>query len=747
MATPSLISVNRFVKILFEKSTNIIIQTTDEFLRYFPVNYFQNPELIRDFKLLLSKSRRLGEESGVGRIFEITDGGETFVIKESLYCPKGYEQKPLLSQLCTMAISGDLVFRLPNTHVHKTIVLAPNYLVEPLVGIILYNRTLKFTPSFMKIYGFQYDLADPQKVTLMITEKLRPINEYITNEFRFIYFIFQITYALNIAQRLGRFVHYDLHRDNIMARPKRTGKLNIYPLQNGKYIYTLFDFDAVIIDYGHTRYETTNTILAPRLIFRPPGSREHLDYYFFNPYYDLFSLLYENYKKIRDMQFPKWTNLALGMHIINILFRQFTNLPQDKNMQDLITHLLMDPNGWRPWPERLATEYMNMDWYRVSTPAEFLIKIGDYIQQFVEEQKSQLHGKEKALAFVNKYGIYITDQIYDLSVYPHINSYTVYGDVMEKESMDTTYYNYQFIDHERFDNIVIKTVDKMPDGVRTTIETFNHTIPESVRSTNNYNRQVIHLATINQLTGRSLGYEFNFDCCRIDLRNYFQHANIMSGIAVNASFFNITGNYMPVGYFKTHDFFSDEKPPSLHKEVYGIIAIKKNGLLVIDKYENRLQYDQVLTSGPILIANRNPVITVNVLRNPIWQCRNPINPAETRQLVFADGIKNCNFIQPGELSHGANPSPRTAIAIDANQQVLIIYVEGRDQRGSGMDLAQLAQLCLRYGAVNAINLDGGFSSQFVWKNPGERIINQLNPTHDVAYPLGSIISYIKKKPV
>ena len=128
----------------------------------------------------------------------------------------------------------------------------------------------------------------------------------------------------------------------------------------------------------------------------------------------------------------------------------------------------------------------------------------------------------------------------------------------------------------------------------------------------------------------------------------------------------------------------------------------------------------------------------------VWQCRNP-KPEEVNQRVFGDGVLNCNTIQPGELSHGANPNPRTAITIDATGRITFIYVEGRGERGMGMDLAQLAQLCIRLGAVTAINLDGGMSSHFVWKKPGERVIYQLNPEHGITYPVGSIISYVKKK--
>jgi exopolysaccharide biosynthesis protein len=60
-----------------------------------------------------------------------------------------------------------------------------------------------------------------------------------------------------------------------------------------------------------------------------------------------------------------------------------------------------------------------------------------------------------------------------------------------------------------------------------------------------------------------------------------------------------------------------------------------------------------------------------------------------------------------------------------------------------MDLSQLAQLCVHLGAASAINLDGGRSSQLMWKKPGEEVIYQPNPSTAQAYPIGTIISYTK----
>lgn len=61
------------------------------------------------------------------------------------------------------------------------------------------------------------------------------------------------------------------------------------------------------------------------------------------------------------------------------------------------------------------------------------------------------------------------------------------------------------------------------------------------------------------------------------------------------------------------------------------------------------------------------------------------------------------------------PEPRTAIGFDqARTRLIIIVVDGRQPNYSeGMDVDELAQLFVKYGAWSAINLDGGGSSTLV----------------------------------
>jgi hypothetical protein len=71
-------------------------------------------------------------------------------------------------------------------------------------------------------------------------------------------------------------------------------------------------------------------------------------------------------------------------------------------------------------------------------------------------------------------------------------------------------------------------------------------------------------------------------------------------------------------------------------------------------------------------------------------------------------------ILPSFVSDG---HPRTAIAKLKSGQILLVTVDGRQPGESiGMSLTMLADLLLEFGAVEAINLDGGGSTTMVIRN-------------------------------
>ena len=74
--------------------------------------------------------------------------------------------------------------------------------------------------------------------------------------------------------------------------------------------------------------------------------------------------------------------------------------------------------------------------------------------------------------------------------------------------------------------------------------------------------------------------------------------------------------------------------------------------------------------------------------------------------------------QPVDGLDNSYAAPRTAIGLDESGKKLILFVaDGRQLFYSeGATLAEMAQLMIFYGAVNAMNMDGGGSSTMVMRN-------------------------------
>lgn len=66
---------------------------------------------------------------------------------------------------------------------------------------------------------------------------------------------------------------------------------------------------------------------------------------------------------------------------------------------------------------------------------------------------------------------------------------------------------------------------------------------------------------------------------------------------------------------------------------------------------------------------------------------------------------------------GMSRQPRTAAGITADNRLILIVCDGRNMRGSaGFTLPELADKLISLGAVNALNFDGGGSSEMVGKD-------------------------------
>jgi len=110
-----------------------------------------------------------------------------------------------------------------------------------------------------------------------------------------------------------------------------------------------------------------------------------------------------------------------------------------------------------------------------------------------------------------------------------------------------------------------------------------------------------------------------------------------------------------------------------------VIGFDQNDRLIIGKFSGakaqELGIRDAVSFGPALIVNGEPS-------------------------AFAGGSSGLN--------------PRTAIGQRADGAVLMLVIDGRQVNSMGASMADLIEIMLRYGAVNAANLDGGSSSNLYY---------------------------------
>lgn len=112
-------------------------------------------------------------------------------------------------------------------------------------------------------------------------------------------------------------------------------------------------------------------------------------------------------------------------------------------------------------------------------------------------------------------------------------------------------------------------------------------------------------------------------------------------------------------------------------------------------------------------------------------------PEDTENMQIRDGvsfgpilIQNGVMADTNHLLGGVNP--RTAIGQRADGAVLMLVIDGRQAHSIGATYLDLAEVMMDYGAVNAMNMDGG-SSTVMWYN-GE-YVNSCSSANGVSRPL------------
>ena len=104
-----------------------------------------------------------------------------------------------------------------------------------------------------------------------------------------------------------------------------------------------------------------------------------------------------------------------------------------------------------------------------------------------------------------------------------------------------------------------------------------------------------------------------------------------------------------------------------------------------------------------------------------------VNAVGAERRLISAGVISENIIADASASKDSTRDPRTAFGIRADGSTVLYTADGRDKaRSSGLTYLELAQRLLDLGCVEAVNLDGGGSTQIYAVYPGDEKVTQIN---------------------
>lgn len=144
------------------------------------------------------------------------------------------------------------------------------------------------------------------------------------------------------------------------------------------------------------------------------------------------------------------------------------------------------------------------------------------------------------------------------------------------------------------------------------------------------------------------------------------------------------------------------------KKLVSIVAAEDGNL----KWEEQLTAPDVMVCGPLLILNNK-------------------------------------LVDLQDNAFNKNRHPRSAVALTADNKLLLITVDGRNKHAEGMNLDELAYFLKIIGSTSALNLDGGGSTTlYVDTKKKSGVLNYPSDNklfdHEGERPVANII-FIKKK--
>lgn len=705
--------IARILTVLYEREMEKLINHMD-------FNGFLVPKTISD--LIESKIRtfgRIGEHSSFGEIHIIIPG-PLLVMKISKICKEN--RVDLINRTNCVLWQRDQekggrvsILSYPKTYKNKqTELFLPNYLVEPVFSYYLNQRMItQHTPCFMKTYGFMYSMASSHTI-----HTIEPLQTFVANNIEsFAWHLLQLFQALHIAQIQYKYTHWDLHLGNVMLR-KRQHAFVSYELNMDQYIINdNQEYDVVIIDYGSNRLETDDVLLTPRAGMISNKGENIVDHYSYHPFYDIYLFLISVVTRSKFSKSIKEFTLHLLARFLRV-----STLESLREKLEYFNSSSYDNKYYRIRPKVLVKDEIPL------TALEMCQIIGNELTK-----NHPLHFRESTRPREG----FSDSIIYDLPK-------------TDGQLLNVVYYPYKHMfnqpqiiaDHlhcQKFEVVYPPLSRKL----------YNL----SMKSESSSKQHIIFVSLPLQMGNKG---EFRIECCKIDQRTYFQNPDIEYGVAINCTFFGVSNrenpanhlDFRPMGMFvKDGQNLGVTNEHSIsYKDDYRAIIIDHNGRFHIiglneaDEWLQRGYIKYAAVSGPILIEKHTNVFPEskiyekNIDGTYKYLCSPPTQTY--------DNIKSCDRIYPGELTHGSNPNPRSALGIK-DGRLYFISALGRSVETEGVDFVLFAQILENYHFETVLNLDGGRSSLITAKINNQIYIS--NEDHMDSYPVGNILSFCKWK--
>ena len=675
---------------------------------------------------------RLTDKIGGGAVGEVFALGK-YVVKKVSPCLADPE-KPLY-RYCKGLLETDS-YLIPGSRGRYRYIL-PNLVTEIIIGMILGQR---FPKHYAKTLAGIVTQTGEGVTVYLIVERLAPIDNGDWTERDLLLMVYQVLMGILEGQASYRLTHYDLHIENVLVKPNQ--KVRRYPVPNRQEeIAVNPKYLAKISDFALARLETTDIMVTSQVDDFPVKS-----YGEFSPGYDVMCFLGSlvidtKYKRAWDSFYAKFPDVYsfLVKFLLWVLEDREISWTTPDQTREVIAKKYYTSLSDNRYTFRPVSDKQFVNYYNIRSLPRVVELLGMII---VKRGWATQISSTYRMSFPK---------------FPKVERFSPNLEFSELPQPGKSLF--------RFQEMIVGP------GLAAQAYHVKSNFPASVYNFTLSDKQIkecpIQEHYLNSFLIKRSALErsqLGLDCCKLDVVNYvLKNDKVM--MAINGGFFNIKGDFLPMGVYRDEFVYIDRYDiPKDYQDVFGQVVIQNNRLEIRRFSNKKVKGEQTFSTGPLLIEEGEIVFQPNQLR---YICTDESNSkniiisqdektittkgyyrylpvGNTCQKEFVEDQKTyrrCDKIDPAELSHADNPNPRSALCILANGDYLFITAEGRGLRGVGFDLYTMA-LTIKQNfpnVVSAVNLDGGRSSLMAWRGGKNDTIYISNYNRNYIYPVGNLL--------